>query len=301
MVKKYGFRVLTILPCFLAIQMLESQTINITYLDRQLLQSDKNIVLIPHKKKLYYWNKQKNRQLFSKGFDIAYPFFEKAALVQEKGEYGIIDRNGEFLIEPTYENFELAPFAHEANIVTFKDVAINLNTGRKTTNYLRDEEPAPAKIQKAIKGLQKSDSEQYNKIVAVGIDFIIVSHKGRIGIADLAGIPLTQQDYEEVQFTEKYPYGIHSTVGLKKGKNWHYFRNGKKLMESPYACKRFDIKLPNTVCIFCKRKQHKILFEDGSISKKGYDLISENAFVAKRKNKIYLLNGDGTAQLFYKP
>ncbi|WP_420320216.1 hypothetical protein [Flagellimonas sp.] len=304
MVKKYGFRVLTILPCFLAIQMLKSQTINIPSLDRQLFLSDKDIALIRKKKKIFYWDKQQNQKLFSKGFHIAYPFFEKAALVQEEGKYGIIDRNGGFLIEPVHETFELAPFPHEAHIVIFKDLVFDLNTGHKTSHYLRDEEPAPPKIQKGIKWSQKSDyefiSKNYDSIIAIGVDFVLVSNKGKIGIADLDGNPLSEQDYEEVQFTEKYPHGIISTIGLRKEKRWHYFQNGKKFLESPYACQRFDVELPNAVGVFYKNKRYKVLFKDGGISKKGYDLISKNALAAKRKNKTYLLNGDGKARLLHQ-
>ncbi|MGW9687247.1 hypothetical protein [Flagellimonas sp. 2504JD1-5] len=278
--------------------MLKSQTINIPCLDRQLFLSDKNIVLVRHKKQLFYWDLQKNLLLFSKGFHIAYPFFDKAALVQKEGKYGIIDRTGEFLVEPVHETFELAPFPHEANIVIFKNEAFDLKTGKKTTNYLRDEEPSPSKIQNASD--LKFITQKYDQILAVGIHFIIVSNKGKIGITNLAGSLISEQYYEEVRFTERYPHGIHSTIGLKKGKNWYYFQNGKKFLESPYACERFDVELPKAIGIFRKKMRYKILYKDGSISKKGYDLISKNAFVAKRKNRTYLLNGDGKAQLLHK-
>ncbi|WP_190809648.1 hypothetical protein [Flagellimonas sp. S3867] len=309
MVKIYGFNIIPILPFLFAIQIVKSQAVNIPCLDRQLALSDKNSVLIRKKKKLFYWNIETNQRLFSKGFKIAYPFFDKAALVQEDGKYGVIDRNGRFIIDARYETFELAPFPHEAHIVIFNDLTINLKTGQKTTRYLRDEEPAPPKIrtpqdQKGEKWLRKSDHikafMQFEKIVAIGIDFVIVSNKGKIGITDIAGNALSEQDYEAVRFTEKYPHGIHSIIGLKNEKIWHYFRNGEKLLESSFACVRFDVELPNAIGVFQKKKHYKVLFTDGSVSEKRYDAISQNAFVAQRKNKIYLLKSDGQEQLFYR-
>ncbi len=283
--------------------------INVEALDAQFLLADKSILPIQQEGEMYFLDVNKNEKLFLKGFDIAYPFFKSGALIKLDGKYGIIDRNGKFLIQPTYKTFELAPFPEECHIVIFEDLAFDLKTGTASNNYLKNEEPSPPKLQifkgengkYGIKNKEKVKiAPAYDDIIAINPKFILVVEKEKIGFIDLLGNVLVDPIFEKAYYSEKYPHYIYPIIALKKGRQWHYFKDGEKILESRFASTRFDISLPNAIGVFLKRKRSKVLFKNGSTSKKSYDFIAKNGLVAQRKNKIYLLKSNGEEHLYHR-
>lgn len=284
--------------------------VNLNILMAQLPNSEKSIDVTYHKQKMYYVNANNKEKLFSEGFDVAYPFFLKSALVQNNGKYGVIDVKGNFFVSPTYRTVELAPFEHESHIVLFDDGKIfNLQTGKETNSYLRDEESAVPKwnifrSKNGKYGINKKDKviipANYDNILEIVADLIIVVQKGKIGLIDFKENIRADFNYEDANYSiSQYSNTAFPTIGLKKDTKWIYFKHGEEILKSKYQCFNFATLLPNSIGIFSKKGKLNILFKDGNILENNYDFISENGLVGVRKNKIYLLKNDRSRQLYY--
>lgn len=299
---------------FLLCNLLQAQNFQHFKLDvliKQLAYANTDIKTKFEKGKMYYLYENNNEKLISRGFDIAYPFFQKSAIVMQNGKYGIIDKNGNYLIKPIYKDFELAPYEHESYIVIFNNnVVFNLNSGVKNVSYTICEEPASPELYSFIGenkkyGVKKEDvvivKPIYDTIYAVEHRFIIASKNKKIGIIDQDNKKLTDFEYDEVQCSKDalfdYTYPI---FGLRKKRTWIYFENGKKLIESNYKCNSFLTIFENSIGIFTLKGQKNILFKNGKILKKYYDFISEDGLIATIGNTIFKIKNNGTDELYFQ-
>ncbi|WP_222984365.1 WG repeat-containing protein [Flagellimonas meishanensis] len=284
--------------------------VNIAILSAQLAHSDQAVFPMWKNGKMYYVDSTTNKTLIAQGFDVAYPFFKKAALVKEKGKFAVIDKKGTFLLPPQYDEVDVAPFDHESHLVILnRDMIFDLNKGQQASYYLRDEEPEMIEsnqfpVGNDSNGLSKdihgADLVAYDSILTRGADFTIAKIHGKISVLGNQGNTITNEYFEDAIFSFSMYTGLaHPTFGLKQNGVWSYFKNGKIILKSRHHCISFGTLLPNSIGIIMKRNMHWILFEDGKISKKSYDFISENGLVGIRKNNVYVLKSDGSGQRYY--
>jgi hypothetical protein len=299
------------LGMFNFIQGQEFKNLKIDVLVTQLSYSVKDIKPVYHNSKMYYVNTNDNSRLFSKKFEVAYPFFKKSALVKNNGKYGIVDLKGNYLVQPIHDTFSLAPYEHECYIVIFnKNNIFDLNRAQKTDSYTICEEYALPeryffKGENEKYGVKKEDSiiinARYDTIFTVDSKFIIASMNEKIGVIDNNDNRLIDFIYDDLIYSkdESFQY-TYPVFGLKKDEEWVYFKNGTKIIESPYNCTSFTTSLKNSIGIFTTKGKKNILFKNGSTLNNSYDFISENGLVGIRNNKVFLINSDGSEQLYYK-
>ncbi|MHA7058825.1 WG repeat-containing protein [Aquimarina sp. M1] len=287
----------------------EFREFKIDVLIAQLPYADNEVKTTFENGLMYYRNTQDNTKLFSKGFDVAYPFFYKNAIIKQDGKYGIIDKTGAFLIEPLYDDFELAPYENESYIVIFNDdVIVNLYNGNTNASYIYCAEVIPTLY--AFQGKNKKFGvkkerktivrPKYDTILAIGYEFIVASKNKYLGIIDVKGKCLVNFEYEEAQYSE-YAEGFstYPIVGLRKNKTWTYFEKGKEILKSEYKCENFSVLLENAVGVFTTNGKKNVLFKNENIMKKEYDFISNNGLVGRIDNNIFLLKSDGSDELYF--
>ena len=299
---------------FLMLNLLQAQDFEhfkLEVLIAQLPYANKEIKTKFHDDKNYYYDVTTNTKLFLKGFDIGYPFFLESALVRQNGKYGIIDKQGNFQIEPIYDTFKLAPYDHESYIVIFNDdVIFDLNAGKSNASYTICEEPASPMLYPFLGENKKFGVKEegltiikavYDTIYAVESEFIIAAKNNKIGLLNLKGEQLTKFEYDETQFSKDqmfdYTYAI---FGLRKKNTWTYFEKGQRLINSKYKCTSFLSLLENSIGVFSKKGQENILFKNGKTLDKYYDYVSPYGLVGTIDNEIFTLNSDGSGALYFK-
>jgi len=237
------------------IQNLKELAFDLTTLVKQQTYSLDSIIPKFKNDKFFYFNSN-NHKIFESGFQEAYPFIGKSALVKKNGKYGIIDTKGKYIIQPIYENYVLPPYEHEANLIIFeKDFIFDLNLGLKSKNgYTICKEPAVPSFkpfaEKANKyGLKNYSDEiiikaKYDSIIDIHFDFFIVKLNNKIGIIDNKDKVLIPFEYEDLTFSRGMYYSTPETIGLKKEESWSYFNIGDK-KETKILCKSIFLLNPD--------------------------------------------------------
>lgn len=304
-------KIKTTLIFFLMLNLLQAQDLKLHVLITQLPYSNKAIEAKFENGKIYYFNKNTSEKLFLTGFDIAYPFFLKSAIVKQNGKYGIIDKNGDYLIKPIYNDFELAPYEHESYIVIFNDdVVFNLDRGLANASYTICEEPASPELyafagKNKKYGVKQEDGVLikpiYDTIYAVEPKFVMASKNKKIGVVDLKNNTIIDFKYDESQYSEDREFDYtYSVFGLRKNHIWTYFDSGQKILESEYKCDSFLTLLENTIGVFNFKGKQNILFKNGKTLNKYYDFVSKNGLVGTVGNKVFEIKGDGSDVLYYQ-
>lgn len=291
-------------------QSIENYTIDIQTLIDQTLYGVKEIRPVYENGFMAYVNIE-GKKIFTKSFDLAYPFFEKSALVQQDGKYGIIDLQGNYIASPTYTSYELPPYDNESYIIIFTpEIQYDLRTGELNKNgYTVCEMPEIPELyafkDKSKKyGVMRGDkiviTTQFDTVYSVNNTFSIASKKGKIGVVTPENKLLVDFEYNHVSLSKETEYEYtYPIFGLEKNGKWIYFENGIKLIESNYKVNSFMIRQKNAIGIYKEEGKENILFKNGETLKNSYDWIDGFGVVAIDNKKIYVLDENGKRTLFY--
>jgi len=297
-------------------QVINELPFNLSTLVDQQTYSIKNIIPQIEGGKFYYFNQTTNEKEFENGFEEAYPFIGKSALIKDNGKYGVIDLKGNYLVQPIYNNYQLPPYEDESNLIIFSDdLLFDLTLGMKSENgYIICEEPAVPHLksflnQKNKYGIKNFSEKiivkaKYDSIIDIHTDFFVVKLKDKIGVINKSGETLINFEYDDIIFSRGEYYTLPQMIGLKKDEKWIYFKidgsNKKEILSSEYKCfKMHGIFIKNAVGLFKSKKGINILFENGETLKKDFDWISENGLIGIRGKSVFFLNPDGTATKYY--
>jgi hypothetical protein len=284
--------------------------LNIDILSSQLAYADPSILQTWKKESMFYVDSN-DKIIIPKGFDIAYPFFKKAALVKEGEKYGVIDKRGDFLLPLEYDKVDVGPFDNESHLVILDGKTIfNLNDGKLASYYTRGEEPDssenyilsnPDDPNGTSQNERSTNPTRYDSVITFCPDFIIAKKNGKIGVLGSDGKIILDFVFDNATFSESvYTGWTYPIFGLELNGVWNYFKKEKAILKSKYRCVSFGTLLPNSVGVVKKRNKHFVLFEDGGTNKRGYDFISENGLVGIRKKNVYVLKTKRSGRLCYR-
>jgi hypothetical protein len=171
-----------------------------------------------------YVNTRTKLPAIKRKFEEAYPFYGNFGLVKVDGKYGIINRNGNFLVKPTFPQFRLiwdvnygisfdinkyfsfrqGKLIKEPEIVCVEPVSPQLK-------YYQEEKRfglmfRADTINKAI----------FDSVYTVLDRIAIVNKSGNIGVVDYTGKILLSLDYEKYT-----PVAIYCTTNICRKKKRH--------------------------------------------------------------------------------
>lgn len=294
---------------------------DLTILERQAVYADD---IMPKGKagKFIYIDTKTSKQAFKGTYDSAYPFVKNAAVVAVGGKYGIIDRNGKWLVKPSVCAFVLP--SYEDYIAIFRS-AVNNDEGEFTYNLL-SKKPDPGYIGCAEPSASPyysfTDSEGLHGVKILGADKIIIKpqydsiygiHQSgavlvrtkEIGIVNLNNEIIVPLEYDNItRRGGNYPM-VTKIIGLRKNNTWEYFdlTNLSKaaILKSTHKCYILEgLVFKNALGIYKEDSKFNILFKDGSTLPTAYDWISDNGLIAVKNGNVYILNNDKSAYLYYE-
>lgn len=289
---------------------------NLYTLSTQKAYSVENILPRIEGDTFYYFNLTTGKKVFNNNFEEAYPFIGKCALVKANGKYGIIDLKGNYIIEPTYIDYDLPPYEDECHLIIFtEDFIFDLNAGTKSDNgYIICEEPAVPEFRTFTLhnkyGIKNNTNEtiieaKYDSVIDIHFDFFVLKLNNNIGVINAKNETIIDFKYEEATFSRDDYYTTPQTIGLKKGNTWTYFELPKStkngILSSKHQCFQMHaLALENAIDVFKKRNRFNILFKNGKKLNKYYNWISNNGLVGTRNKVVYFINQDGSSNLYYK-
>jgi len=267
----------------------------------------------------YYINPKTGKKIFETGFETAYPFNGKCAIVKQHGKCGLIGLDGAYIVNPEYDSFEYANaykslvFSKITPDLEIELVEVSLIT-LKATNIIEGEiRPG------YYRGGYVSNMQAYKtgNITAgkLTIDTIFSSYKVRV-------TPLKNKlevrfgSFPDVVLTGDelaYHYAVQQpciaqpapmlAVGVRDDTKWVYYvlqHNGtfKKVVENKYrpAFPVISITEDREILVMHKNK-FNIIYDDGSMLSHDYDFISGNMAVIEKD--VYIVD-KGVEYLYYK-
>ncbi|MDN3692851.1 hypothetical protein QWZ06_11460 [Chryseobacterium tructae] len=282
----------------------------ISLVEQTSYETSKDSILPSYQKEAFIYINQKTGQpAFNKEFKEAYPFYGKSALVydSETKSYNAINRNGDFILERGKYKQMSNPVdcsigsvklftAQEGNMT---EINYELHTTEIVNECSQPYRPfcaypvyfrVPFTKNEAGKYIANANCLEVDEVKALDRDYFMVLKEGKIGIVHKNGKILVPIEYEEstITFAENKSTYI-GIVPLKKENIWYYFNNGGDLItENDNACHHFFNSSEIKLGVYKKGEKYSILYKDGS-SSKDYDWISEQGYLARRKNDFYFI------------
>lgn len=263
----------------------------------------------------YYFDSKTNKKIISEGFEMAYPFVGKTAIVKQKKHWKLIDKKGKIVYD---SKSETAPFfsSYEKYVLFNNDKFIyDLKLGRQEKGYIYCAEPASPdyyiktlnngkfsfikiknnKEENVFQMEFDSISQQQFLMYENNDNLLILKKNNKFGIAYANGTYLTEIKYKNAAFIGNY-------IMVFENNKWNYYlyenQKLKLITSSDYECK-YDVYQSNVIGVFEKNKKFNILKKDGQILNLYFDYISWNGTFGVSGESVYILNSDGNYQLYF--
>lgn len=273
--------------------------------------------------KFYYLNTKTNKIIGNEGYEVAYPFVGRtSAIIRRNGKYGVVNRKGKLLVEPSYNSFQLWHTPMRENMVAFN------NDANSVFDLLQGEFVIPGNgcaepyVERATifsfkgatgkYGIYKIDENQthktiikpiYDSIYLIKFKFIVAKKNNKIGIIDENDNIIIPFTYENIVISKPKHFTISNFIGLKNETNWEYYQLSNKpilLLKSEFKCQNIgEITIKKGFGIYNHNNKYNILFYDGSSMKNEYDWISNDGTLAMLEDRLYILGDDGIPLLYY--
>lgn len=258
-------------------------------------------------KDFYFYDSKTKNKMFSNGYQVAYPFVGKTAVVKYKGHWGLIDRAGKFIHYTDFEG-EVKLSSYE-KYVMFGDAMYDMRNGISHENFIYCAEPETPHyfITKTKNGtyiLTKKAGDQsifkaemdsiipQNHLIYRGNtihNLLILKKKNKYGLYLPDETEILKVQYEKAKFLGDYFMLYHN-------KRWNYYTytdNKLNLITST----TFECNTPayqkNIIGVFKKDNKYNLLHINGEILPSGFDYISDNATYGVDRNSIVIFDING--------
>lgn len=254
-----------------------------------------------------YLNKPK--QINKSHYEEAYPYQKNHAVVKQNGKYGIIDRQGKFVITPIYTDFYIPDDQYG---VVFQDgSSFSFSSGKQEANIFSEVDrwypqtyayKVGEKFGIRVKGNVNNVRIKgeinikpiYDSVLYTSYKYIIVKYNGKYGIIDTAGntiLPFQYTDFANSSYDYLYYFA------LKKDSYWYYYFNLNQLFKSKYE----PIELRKDKHLFKIQKLYNFFNDSGKVMlSQNYKYISGRGCLAvDKKNKIVFLDHQGKPFVYY--
>lgn len=264
--------------------------------------------------RFYFYSR--NKKIIPYGYEVAFPFVGKTAIVKYDGLWGLINRDGTFIYY-SQTPFEVKLSSYEKFGIFDEKGIFDLKSGKKMESYIFCAEPATPDYfinQTKDKKFQLIKRETGESIYKQEMDTIIsqnflmynekmgednlliLKKKNKYGVYLSNGAEIQKIEYKQAKFIGKY-------IALNDGKNWTYslFENGKlkKIISSKIECIS-PVFQNDFIGIFkASSNKYNLLKVDGSVLSKEFDYINEGTFGIDG-NTIYIFTSKGDFYEFYQ-
>jgi len=272
----------------------------------------------------YYINPKTGKKLFETGFEAAYPFYGKCAIVKQHGNVGLIGRNGAYIVNPEYEGFE---YANNLSSLLFRKylpeleielMEVNLST-TKVTKIIQDDIQPGYYGQTYYRGdfINKNHLYRHGTIIATAlsrdtmfssyqIKVMPIKNKLEVRFGNFPDVVLTGDELA-YHYTVQQPCTATPApmlaVGIRNKDKWTYYvlqRNGtfRKVGRNKYApaFPSLDINADREISVTHNNK-FNIVYNDGSMLAHDYDFINGNVGIIGQD--VYIID-KGIEYLYYK-
>lgn len=266
----------------------------------------------------YYINPKTGKKRFETGFETAYPFNHKGAVVKIDGKYGLIDAYGNYVVMPKYDgySYETGKMYGNPNVYfyTYFQEIRAVNADLKTLVITPENEDEPYLVE------NRYWRRNYNhgNIEAVQLqNDTLFSHFGIKVSPRKKQLTVTFDSFPNVVLTgdELAYYYVDRercvgdpwpmlAVAVRNRNTWEYYvlqhdYKLKRIAKNKYRPALPGISITHKGEMFVmKDNKFNIIYDDGSMLKTDYDYISGN--MAVKGKAIYIID-KGVEFLYYKP
>ncbi|TFF34226.1 WG repeat-containing protein [Mucilaginibacter psychrotolerans] len=222
------------------------------YFARNFAYANDSIAPVGNNGHFQYLNIHTNKAVFNKVFEEAYPFSRGHALVKYANKYGVIDRNGEYAVQPKFVHFSFYTGIGTNTTVGFDTIATPGLTNMVYFDFdegrLVEEigghmyEPIAGDIfdyeQAGKYGLIFKDGSKtlpiYDSILVRTQYMVLLKKGGKIGAISSGKKTIAPFVFTEAVIEHWDGYSGSIAYALKKQRHWYYFDSGKGLFKNKH-------------------------------------------------------------------
>lgn len=252
----------------------------------------------------YFYNTRTKKRIFPYGFEMAYPFVGKTAVVKYKERWGLIDLSGKFI----YYSDSPSPVKltmYEKYAVFDEQVMYDVGSGLWKESSIYCAEPAASgyfltKTKTGKYNLHNSKNEPVFKtdvdtIITQdhllygensGRNLLIVKNKNKYGVFQANGNEVFKIKYEKAKFVGNYIMLFEKNVW-----NYYTYQNNKMnwVLSSPYECMTPAYQT-HIIGAFKKDNTYNLLKTNGEIVQGNFDYISDRAAYGIKENTVVIFD-----------
>lgn len=260
-------------------------------------------------KSYHFYNRKTKNQVFPEGYEAAYPFAGKTALVKYNNSWGLIDRNGKFVYHhPVPDIVKLSSYE---KFVLFSDyrtdrIMYRMQDGSRQESSIACAEPSTPNyfISKTKNGKYNLTNRDHQPVFSTDSDTIISNNqllykdnpdnlilakkKNRYSLLDTEGKAITKTKYTKARFTGQY-------VMLFEKNRWNYYTYQNKqlhfILASPFEC-RTPAYQKNAIGVFRTAEGYNILKANGEVLPGYFEYISDEGTYAVKGNILFIFRSD---------
>lgn len=287
--------------------------------------------------RFFYINTKTNKRIGTKTFELAYPHNEfPYAIVKHSGQFGIVDRNGEFKIDPKCDTIQLSgKMSTGYQMECFigyprkkkKIKLFNLHTGELSDPFIDCGFPVRPSyyIFKGVNGKYgikeeyRANNRSREKVIFKSVfdtvykiennGLAITQKRGKIGVvyAKTKQVALKFQ-YRNFILGNRYLLQTDSGwveqqyLGVDSFGVWKYYNLKKApelMLTSTYQCiKLGGMKIKNGIGIVERNGKYNVLLANGNLLNEDYDYLSSDGGIATSDKKVYLFDKEGKRYLY---
>ena len=235
-------------------------------------------------------------------YQEAYPFINEFALVKSKGRYGIIDKKGEFIVEPLYSNIEFVGGSIKFN----EKICFSFRNGKTydsceypicgyPVTYGGIESVKNNKYQ-VFDRIKKKRSQAFDSIVSAGMHYL-VKKNDKWGVLEYDSIfkQTISHKYKDAKF-------INFHIALLNHANlWEYYKidkNAKLIAKTKILCEPYECIDDKVIGVFkTENGKYNLLYNDKSTFEE-FDFINPGGLYGLKENKIYVIKNKSKHLLY---
>lgn len=261
----------------------------------------------------YFYNKFGNK-VIKTGYEEAYPFTGKSAIVKHKGNWGLINNKGEFIYHSEYP-FPIKLSSYEKyGIFDNGGVIYDLKSGTQRSGFINCAEPLTpdyfivktktAKYNLNYKKEEKSIFKtEMDSIIPQNFllydsrpNLLILKKNNKYGLSLTSGNEILKIKDEKILFLGKF-------IMLLENKVWKYFlfENNRLnlIVSSEFQCISPTYQT-NTIGVYLKDKKYNILKTSGENLCQEFDYISGEGTFGIKNNAVMIFNSRADFYIYYQ-
>ncbi|WEK69513.1 MAG: hypothetical protein P0Y62_16960 [Candidatus Chryseobacterium colombiense] len=254
----------------------------------------------------YFYNSKNKQKIFPYGFEMAYPFVGKTAVVKYKNRWGLIDRSGRFIF------YSISPYpikltSYEKFAIFDNTVKYDLRDGTFYENSIYCAMPATPdyfishtesgkynvidrKRQPIFKTEMDSivSKQEYLYKENENQNLLIVKKKNKYGLYLANGYKILKIQYEKARFVGNY-------IMLFENNTWNYYtyENDRLnlILSTPFECVTSAYQ-PKVMGVIKKDDQYNLLKMNGETLPENFDYISKDGTYGVKGNTLVIFDAE---------